>query len=507
MKKCLVVLLALAVAGGASAQLKATVTAELNPELLRFSSPIADSADIASASIDFLSSSGNGTIGRENGLKLALNYTGEGFSGYLRLNADRLIRAHGNSAAAHSFVNGSGNNVTPNDLLSLAFDEWNAKATVGMFNLFVGNTGDRGKVKTLQNFDGYLKTKIDNYGINAYAAGSGFKDLDNNNLQRTFTFAPVTSTTTPPVTTNYFTNANNPYFSAAVKFDPFTVQIAGDLGYNNEIGSDALSQTRLNGAFRVSGEKVADLVTFDVIYKFHGGDADTFDGTGSTQPDGSGVSSHSFGVYANLFVVNGLDIGLGYSGLFRSYEDADMGTLGTFTRSGPFYSGIDLRFAYTGIDKLTITFNNNVSFAGVEDDDDIKTAVSGVDGMPLTTTIPTAFKSAKDSWFALYNALGVNYKLSDKLTASIQFANRLGTRTTEVEITTPVALSVKQEMTNDRFGAAAFASYAFSSNVTIAAGLDFLYSSTSTKAGTPGTPDTNTGSMTLGIPLYLKIVY
>jgi hypothetical protein len=491
MKKCLVVLLALAVAGGASAQLKATVTAELNPELLRFSSPLGDDADNDSAAIDFLSSSGNGTIGRENGLKLALNYTGEGFSGYMRLNADKLIRAGGNSAG-NSFVDGSGNNVTPVDILQLTFDEWNAKATVGMFNLFVGNTGDRGKVKTLQNFDGYLKTKIDNYGINAYAAdttyGLNFKDLDNNNLQRNFTFnsSSVTNGTTA------FTNASRPYFSAAVKFDPFTVQIAGDLGYNSEIATGDVSKTRLNGAFRVSGEKVADLVTFDVIYKFHGGDANTFDGTATPQPDGSGVSSHSFGVYANLFVVDGLDIGLGYSGLFRSYEDQKT-PAATLTRSGPFYNGIDLRFAYTGIDKLTITFNNNISLAGAEGDNDANTTIYGVDG---STSLGAS--GSKDSWFALYNALGFNYQLSDKLTASLQFANKLGTRTQE-------STGYKNEVSNDRFGAAAFASYAFSSNVTIAAGLDFLHNSTSTKI--TGTSDANVGRMTLGIPLYLKIVY
>ena len=194
MKKLLVVLLILGIAAGAFADLTATVTADFNPEIMRITSPMGESAKKevvgSSGTFDFLSSTANGALGKENEFRLALNYTGDAFAAYARINGDDLIRPYAYSSlyggTNAAFVNGLGQ-LESTDVYKyhVYLDEWSIKGTAGAFSAFVGNTGDRGKTSAyrFQNFNDYLKTKIDNFGLMTpsaayYASPNSGSDAD-----------------------------------------------------------------------------------------------------------------------------------------------------------------------------------------------------------------------------------------------------------------------------------------------------------------------------------------
>ena len=163
----------------------------------------------------------------------------------------------------------------------------------------------------------------------------------------------------------------------------------------------------------------------------------------------------------------------------------------------PLYSGIDLRVLFTGVNKLTVTLNNNISFASMTGDNDAKiTVVSPFDNDP--TNNPLTSDKITESWFALYNALGVNYKVTDNLTGTVQLINRLATTTSKND-------SDKTENINDNFRALAGVIYAFNTHVSFESGLIFDINSSTTKI--TNQDDKTAGWLTFGIPLRFKVVF
>jgi len=97
----------------------------------------------------------------------------------------------------------------------------------------------------------------------------------------------------------------------------------------------------------------------------------------------------------------------------------------------PLYSGIDLRASYTGFDKLKITFNNNVSFAKTTGSPDpnpfgIYTYAWAYRGQLNRDDGDYLAKDRSESYLGLYNALGINFQITEKLTADFMAANQLG---------------------------------------------------------------------------------
>jgi hypothetical protein len=313
-------------------------------------------------------------------------------------------------------------------------------------------------------------------------------------------------------------NANVSYVATSVNLDPITVALSGGAFAIPEAAGPAMSYSKGNAGIRVSGNKIADIVTFDVIYKISGADPNTDtnkldppkQGEGP-QPDGRGAWNNAFGLYANIDVLDGLGLGVGYSGLFAIHEDEEIENVvglsdGTYKTVSPWYSGIDLRVAYTGIENLTITFNNNFSFAGAtgEDPSDSKKFVaSTVSVTNLGTPIPGLVKDQKDSYFGMYNALGVNYKLADNLTARAEIANRLGTYTFDDD-------GDKYEGVVERLRIVLSANYTANSHVGFEGGLAFQIDHTSAKAPADiwwNSKEYKGGTFTFGIPLRLHVVF
>jgi hypothetical protein len=357
-----------------------------------------------------------------------------------------------------------------------------------------------------------------------------------------------------------------PYASFSIAFDslgiPLVIDLASSLdirGQNNnpipsnsnEDGDEgdrfsdfpAKSASSIAGAFRVSGGKFADFISFDAIYKIKGMDTNTL--YNGNNPVDISMGSHRWnneiGLYAGLDLFSGFQIGVGYTAAFTVDESMRRDAAGAgapmtagirdgavIEKSNPVFNGIDLRLKLTMIPSLSISLNNNLSFAWQQGKNDIEANGGGTWVEPMGVNLPgfgyvnnaangeqpdfvpglltdggsgmgygaynhllQTIGSAsvndvngdpiplynmnrsdqKDSWFALWNSLGVTYKISEKVSVSAALSNRLGV----YEFTGQKDPGDNDEnigkWVTDDFQAAVAGFYNFSSNVMFAAGL------------------------------------
>jgi hypothetical protein len=490
MKKLIAVSILLTILSAAVfAQLTASLNTDFYPELLKAVAPLDDNADKdkggngGKGTFDFFSSGGTW---KTNEIRFSLRYADKdgNYSGYLRVRGDGLFTPNADPNVGGGKL---GTTAGPNkagglnfvDILGLAIDEYEIWGKLGNFSGKVSSVADRGKVNaarwTYHNFmDG---VKVDNYGIlspklsnNKYETS----DVDVNNLRRAAGIP----------------NADTAYMALSADFKPFTVTAAGDfIPYSS--GNDTQdAYSKIGAAFRVSGDKIADMITFDVTYKVKGGDPDTIDEGSNVEPDGKGHWNHAFGLYAYITAIDKLGLGVGYSGFVKIDEEVK----DTMKYTNPFYSGIDLRARYTGIDKLTVTTAHNFTFTGAKGDDDAKTTIAGI------MSSNNLGNKQEETYFAMYNSLGVDYKITDALTGSLAIANRMFSDVLKND-------SEKITTTYDKLRVAAFAQYAFNSHVNLASGLAFQIEHTTLKDTANSDKDSKAGYFTFGIPIRFQVVY
>ena len=541
MKKILILFLIFGVAAGAFGQFSWRLDADFNTRLVSWMMPTGERSEktiqigndsrfngsaynpaagrgdytYSTGSFDLLSY-GNGNLMRMNELWLRLDYRLRPFEFRTRIGLDNLALSTATAnqgtgqnelAGGHSFVQGSGRTPNWGDILRYSFNQWFIRGTFGFLSAYVGNTDENGKVTEFSSAitdDVLSGVLVERFGlITPVTNTTDFQEQYINSFYRT------ARTRTPQ--NNGIFNQNEPFMYYNVpylmvgarveKFSfPLTFQIAADAGYNNMTGA-VLDYKNISGGFRVSGENVANRITFEVVYKIKGGDPDTMD-INDQQPDGKGLLTHVFGVYANILNVPDFGIGFGYSGYLKVFEDT-LGTTGTTTKSGPLFSGIDLRLQYTGIKNAAVTLCNNVSFSNVRKSsvDDVFIGVWGQDLPP----------DNMQSWFALYNAIGINYRLSRQLIASFQVANRYGIVTTVVE--PPAGNAYGYKMSQLRLGGGGYAAYQFNRNVLLQGGITFLYmnsaySNSQTGAQIdPAKRDANGGTFGFAFPIRVRFLF
>jgi len=285
---------------------------------------------------------------------------------------------------------------------------------------------------------------------------------------------------------------------------PMQIQISGDIG-NNLLTNVDLNYKKFSGGVRVSGRNLFNRITFDTIYKFRGYDSNTLDNYhgdynpgGTLQPDGTGISSHSFGLYTNIFNIPNLQTGLGYSGYLRIFEDNQEKTGARITRTGPLFNGFDLRFFYTGIPNISIGSANNISFAGVDTSSAEKISV-GVLGLNLPA-------GHSQSWLTMFNQLRFTYRFSSLFSAAIHGEYYTGIITT----TTPVSEIIR---TKYWFGGGIYSSYQFSRNLFLGAGLNLIQrtdsytNSDSDAQKTPATRNASGGTFQIEIPISVSFYF
>lgn len=462
---------------------------------------------------------GKGDWLRHNELRLIVDFKGHNVELHTRTLLDSLVRpdlylspgAVNSTTGDHTLVMGSGRTVNWNDLLRFSFDEYYIKGNAMFLTGYVGNTPDRGKVEGFNAFtDDVLRDiYIEHYGVNMPAADAGFvgngQDINN------FMSKPGTPGEEDPF------EWVMPYFMIGARFGmsmgrlqfPVTFQIAADPGNNTGVFGNA-NYKRYNGSLRISAEQIAGIVTFDALYRFRGGqpnDIDNYDPIynpeGTKQPDGSGFLAHAFGLYANIHSMPKLGIGLGYSAYLMTYQD-DINTIKgeLLTRSGPLYSGFDLRLQYAGFDKIIITFNNNISFANTPPTKGRSVSV-GVLGTDLD--IFTA-----QNWFALYNALGLDFHLNNKLTASFQIANRYGLIINRESLP---GIIEKTERSRMQLGGGGYVAFQFNRFLLFQGGVSFRSLNESYSNSNPAAQlnqakrNASGGTFDIAIPLRVNILF
>jgi len=329
--------------------------------------------------------------------------------------------------------------------------------------------------------------------------------------------------------------------------DKAPLQAGGDNPY--------ASASNVRAAFMLSGRGLGPLA-FDLFYGVNGGDNNTAmrdQFAFTTNPTygylvstntPSGVWENLIGVYLGLNVVENLGLSIGGTFNFLKYETQQVNVAESGTPSykpveteNPTWVGIDIKINYSGIDKVGINFNNNLSFAGVtgtewkKPDDKV---VYGLDYTPLVsgkyskeTVLGSGIHVTKDiktntqNWFAWTAVLGFGYSLTDNLSLNVGILNLLSVRTDEYEETTSstVAGSTsttiynKYVTTNDELRAAISAQYGVG-NVTFGLGLVFQLDVTAVdredkvSRGSFSHEETLKASLSelkFGIPIFFKV--
>ncbi|MDR2259119.1 MAG: hypothetical protein LBE14_08245, partial [Treponema sp.] len=418
-------------------------------------------------------------------LRLKLNYDDPdgNYNGYVRFNGDKLIGAKPPMLGLGTDDN---NATILTGVLSNPLDEFYIKGKIGILSAYYGNTGERGKTNRFANFSNFMDA------VTSYHYGILLPTMSSSG----------TVSSNPSDVNNFAKNPKGTGFTtyAALGLDlsPFTLGVSGGLtGDAARPKPEDLTKSYSQGhaGLRVSGVDIADLVTFDIVYKVGGADEDTNDGDdGSDEPDGSGLWENTFAILANISAVENLGIGIGYSAFFKVQENFDNGT-DTTKYTHPLYSGIDLRFAYTGVENLSVTFNNNLSFAAATGDKD--PGKIGVQDLARNVNTGLVDKT-KDSYIGLYNALAVSYLLADGLTARGEIGNRLTSYTFDFD-------GDQSIWSSDNFRVVLSADYSLNSHVGFEGGLAFDITNNTYE------PDqgkgTESGAFVFGIPLRVHVVF
>jgi hypothetical protein len=204
-------------------------------------------------------------------------------------------------------------------------------------------------------------------------------------------------------------------FLAEAAFGPITAQLhlAPNLNnkaggayftdiFKNEYGMDIPVEDAGARLFRIGGRLIADIGvgTVSALFKTQSFPIKPFNDMYALMPDpiswpGEVMDMTTFGAYVDLTAVENLGVSLGYTGFVLGNDDSDA--------KKSVYSGIDLRATWTGIEGLSLSTHNNVSFAKGED------WYYG--------------REAGSSFFTVYNAIGATKELTEKFSVNAEVGN------------------------------------------------------------------------------------
>jgi hypothetical protein len=308
--------------------------------------------------------------------------------------------------------------------------------------------------------------------------------------------------------------------------------------FQNSVNNPYASLSRVRGAFMLSGRDLGPLA-FDLFYGVNGGDDNT------AIRGSSGKWENIIGVYIGLNIVENLGLSVGYTANFLKFEtdqvnkETDPAKKPNYVpveTENPIWSGIDIKATFNGIDKIGITFNNNISFAtvngaGGQNVDD--TVVNGLNytqlkGGKITQDLgvykqTTDYKTNTEGWTAWTAVLGVGLSLTDNLSVTLGVLNLLGINTTESDISISSDVPSSKTQTNysksttttDELRAAITASYGVG-NVSFGLGLVFQSNWTVKESevnstnvgGLDSSKSTNKSTLNefkFGVPIFFKV--
>jgi len=229
----------------------------------------------------------------------------------------------------------------------------------------------------------------------------------------------------------------------------------------SEDGDPTGNFSYINGSFMISA-RPADGITLDLFYSVMGKDKQT-----SYRDPDTTVNNwdNILGAYLGLDMIQNVGVSLGYTMVFQKYEtggratwDALAGALDPNTPypgyseavkfKGPITSGVDIKLNYSGIDKVGLNFNNNLSFArakgkGTPED----SAFDGGKGILTDYQIGFSgdpiYSGYSESWFLWDTALCADLKVLDGVALIFSVANRFSRQASKD--TTPLDAFITQE--------------------------------------------------------------
>jgi len=483
-KKILVIFLIIVPVVTAFGQFRFDMWGHVEPDLLQFTLPIGDAGDpnntngvpfIGGPRIDVFNGgmfrndpthTGGGFM-ETNHLYMRLSYAGRFWETRLQIWGNQFVNWNAGLFADRS--SGSPNQNMRTDLSIIGFldafiQEWRIRATMGPFTVYMGNEESNfGLVSHMNNHMPSLYSKVNVFGITTPVRTNvrfsyylnphqtnGFGDGGGLSFAEINTRAPHGVVHRDPNNLNWI-EPLNPYmlFTYTLNKYNFTLgthlQGPGDPAVATDTGLVKFGNIDVSGFFRVSGNRIADFITFDAVYRIKG----SKEGLEDMDPDGiyfapnvlnptrsqngKGSFGHSIGLFVQprieLFVT-GFNLVLGYSALFQTLEgfaeNWDGNGAAASDRRAPFFSGIDLRMSYSGVRNFLFSSQNNISFASMNGSDTDEVWGVRPRNSNNANVSPLLKENESDNWFYLYNTLGAQYNISSSVAITLGFANRLG---------------------------------------------------------------------------------
>jgi len=287
------------------------------------------------------------------------------------------------------------------------------------------------------------------------------------------------------------------------------------VSHGNIWDGGATNASHINGSFMVNG-RVTDAIAFDLFYAVKGEDPDTFSRPNDTGNPPAGKWDNIIGAYVGLGLVENLGLSLGYTANFAAYENSGFLPAGETewekskprTYTAPIFSGVDIHASYSGIDRIGLTFNNNLSFAGVKGEEikaDSEKIILNFAGNPYD-------KDLSQDWFHWDAELKASLSLVENLGLTVHLGNRLGVITNESSATVGgTTVTRKQTDTSNEFRVSVSAEYGIG-GATIGTGLFFCVQSTlidleESGGGSTHTFKANSDTVKFGMPLLIKVAF
>ncbi|MDR0399553.1 MAG: hypothetical protein LBH51_01245 [Treponema sp.] len=186
-------------------------------------------------------------------------------------------------------------------------------------------------------------------------------------------------------------------------FGPVTLQFLLAPNYSKETATDLISEAVPNvdvpaRLFRLGGRAIVDVGVGTLAAMFKTFQLPAISLLGA-DPSATKENYNTFGAYFDFTAVENLGLSLGYTGFLPTTDAEDAESV--------LYSGIDLRATWTGIEGLSISTHNNITFAAGAEKDWMRQL--GKD----------------DTFLSLYNAIGATKELNDKFSVKAGVGNLL----------------------------------------------------------------------------------
>jgi len=382
--------------------------------------------------------------------------------------------------------------------------DWYFKANAGPFNAQVGTAGYGGFVSTQATWNDW-------YGWNNLCRfGVWGLELDNNGNVVPGWRVGDDFRTWPEW---------GPIAAVGAGFGNFKFSLGysmnNPVSHGNIWDGGATNASHINGSFMVNG-RVTDAIAFDLFYAVKGEDPDTFSRPNDTGNPPAGKWDNIIGAYVGLGLVENLGLSLGYTANFAAYENSGFLPAGETewekskprTYTAPIFSGVDIHASYSGIDRIGLTFNNNLSFAGVKGEEikaDSEKIILNFAGNPYD-------KDLSQDWFHWDAELKASLSLVENLGLTVHLGNRLGVITNESSATVGgTTVTRKQTDTSNEFRVSVSAEYGIG-GATIGTGLFFCVQSTlidleESGGGSTHTFKANSDTVKFGMPLLIKVAF